>query len=244
MTITKSRQFIPVNTNLLYKEVISSLFKAIIDGNLNPGERLIEKTIAEELGLSRTPVRQAIQEMERQGIVEDIPRKGAYVVKWSKDDTIDFWRVRLILEKEAVVQATDRISRGEIDNLYSLIDKMIYSVQRDDVNNEIEFDLAFHKQLVASSRNFTLISLYNSMELRIKMFMVYEKFISPTPNSRLNYIEQHRPVVEALKNKDTILARKFIDDSITIPLNELLERMNKHSTLPFNVHKKWNSTEQ
>ncbi len=214
------------NTNLLYQEVISSIFRAILDGKIAPGERLVEESIARELGVSRSPVRQALYEMENQGIIVITPRKGAYVAKWSVDDIEDFIRVRIQIEVQSAEYAAKRITPNEIDRLYLLVDKMVEAAAKQDVvDQEILYDLAFHKQIVASSRNSTLVQIYYAIELRSHMNMIYEKYISPALDQRMILTKAHLPVVDALKIHDSELAKALIYKSISVASNACIERM-------------------
>jgi DNA-binding GntR family transcriptional regulator len=224
----ESRRFTPPNTNLLYQEVTASIFQAILDGKLKPGERLVEETIAQELGLSRSPVRQALQEMERQGIVVIVPRKGAYVANWSIADIEDFVRVRILLEVQAVEQAATRITPQEIAALYAIVDGMVAAAVKQAVDREIDCDLAFHKQVVGASRNSTLIQVYSTIELRIHMFMIYEKYIDPAVQQRLELTQKHAPIVAALQARDAGLARHLIGENVREAAESLLERMRGH----------------
>ena len=223
---TETSRFIKPKANLLYQEVTSSIFRAILEGHLNPGERLAEETIARELGVSRSPVRQALQEMERQGVVVIVPRKGACVADWSIDDIEDFIRVRIQLETQAAEYASERITPQEINDLYSLVDKMVEAaVQQIGVDKEIYYDLAFHKQIVASSRNVTLIQIYSAIELRTQMYMIYEKYITPAIDQRLELTQAHIPVVDALKERKTELAKSKLEKSISLASDAFFERM-------------------
>jgi DNA-binding GntR family transcriptional regulator len=225
---TESTRFNKPNTNLLYQEVISSIFRAILDGKLRPGERLVEETIAQELGVSRSPVRQALNDLENQGIIAIIPRKGAYVAQWSIDDIEDFIRVRIELEKQAAEYSAKRITPQEIDHLYSLVNLMIEATAMQSVvDQEILYDLAFHSQVVASSRNNTLIQIYSAIELRIHMYMIYEKYINPELGHKMGLVKAHTQVVDALKERDPNLAKNRIEESIIVAANEMVERMRK-----------------
>jgi DNA-binding GntR family transcriptional regulator len=222
---TESPRFIPPNTNLLYQEATSSIFRAILDGKLKPGERLVEETIAQGLGVSRSPVRLAFQEMERKGIVVIIPRRGTYVAKWGITDIEDFAKVRVLLEEQAAEQAATRIHPDEIKILYSLVNSMISATTNQTVDREIEYDLAFHKQVVASSRNSTLISAYSTIELRAHLFMIYEKYIIPSISERIKLTKKHMPIVEALEAGDAITAKRLIIENVQEAVDALLERM-------------------
>ena len=223
-----SQLFNPPNTKLLYQEVIASIFQAILDGKLKPGERLLEETIARELGISRSPVRQALQDMERQGIVIIVPRKSVYVANWSIADIEDFIQVRILLEVQAAEQASTRITAQEIAALQTIVDDMVAAAIKQDVNYEIDRDLAFHKQVVGATRNSTLIRVYSTIELRIHLFMIYEKYIDPALQQRLKLIEEHGLIVAALQAHDASLAGNLIGGNVHKAAESLLERMRGH----------------
>jgi DNA-binding GntR family transcriptional regulator len=228
MASTDTQKFIPANTSLLFEEVISSIFRAILDGHLKPGERLVEKTIAEEVGVSRSPVRQALQEMERQGIVLSIPRKGTYVASWTIENVEDFARVRVQLEGLAAEQAAKRIKIEEIESLINLVEEMYQAAANQAVDREIDCDLKFHKQVVKSSRNNTLISVYGAIELRTQMYMIYEKYISPSISERMKLTREHMQIVDALKEGNSELAKELIQNNVLKAVEALLDRMGKH----------------
>jgi len=165
--------------------------------------------------------------MARQGIVELIPRRGARVKIWSIEDVLDFWRVRVLLEAEAAELAAARINPDEVTELREITKKMCEASTSGTVEEEIEWDIKFHKQVVNSSRNETLISLYNSMELKIHMFMVYEKYISGSQRERLELTKEHIPIVEALENGDGNLSRNLMEANVSAAVEALVNRMKE-----------------
>lgn len=219
------QKFTPANAKLLYQEVSASIFRAILDGNLSPGDRLVEDAIAKEVGVSRSPVRQAIQEMVRQGIAVMVPRKGAYVANWGINDVADFARVRIQLEGLATEQAAERIKPAEIETLYDIVEQMCVAAEKQAVDREIEADMAFHRQVVSASRNNTLISIYSAIELRTNMYMVYEKYISPSLGERVELTKQHKPIIDALDEGDGRKAKYLIEENVGRALDALLQRM-------------------
>jgi DNA-binding GntR family transcriptional regulator len=228
MMVDQPGRFAPASAKLLHQEVTTSIFRAILDGKLKPGERLVEETIAQELGVSRSPVRQALQDMETQGILVIVPRKGAYVANWSVDDVEDFIQVRILIETKAAEQAAKRITDNDIAHLHFLVDKMVEAAEKQvAVEQEIFYDLAFHNQIVKSSRNNSLNQVFSAIELRMYMYMIYEKYISPDVDQRMELTEAHMPVVEALIARDTELAKEKIEASILRAADSFMNRMRK-----------------
>ena len=105
------------NYKQLRDVVFESLRKAIVEGSLKPGQRLMEVQLAEQLGVSRTPVREAIRKLELEGFVIMLPRKGAYVADMSVKDIIDVLEVRSALEGLAANLAAERMDEKEVENL-------------------------------------------------------------------------------------------------------------------------------
>lgn len=104
--------------------VFESLRKAIVEGSLKPGQRLMEVQLAEQLGVSRTPVREAIRKLELEGFVIMLPRKGAYVADMSVKDIIDVLEVRSALEGLAANLAAERMDEKEVENLKEISESL------------------------------------------------------------------------------------------------------------------------
>src|SRR5690606_19153041 len=127
--------------------VFEAIREAIIEGTLEPGERLMEAQLAEDLGVSRTPVREAIRQLELAGLVVMIPRRGAYVADISLKDVADVFEIRGALEALAASLAADRATDEEIQQLQSLLVEIERSVEARDVDLLVELDTRFHDQL-------------------------------------------------------------------------------------------------
>ena len=108
---------------------------------------------------------------------------------------------------------------------------MLHAATISDLDREIDLDLTFHKQLVAFSNNITVISIYNSIDLRIRMFMIYEKYISPSLPDRFDLINKHMDIVDFLRVRDAKTARKRTEESIRIASDALLERMRRRDLI-------------
>ena len=214
----------------LYQEVISYIFKEIINGRILPGQRLTEENIAKELGVSRIPVREAFREMTRQGILILEPRKGARVATWDVNYLDDFGNVRIMIEGEAIKEAAERASNREFKQLIPLIENMQNAYDQNRLDDATEWDLKFHKQIVELSRNPVLISLYDSILLRIKMFMIVEKYIYPPPHGYGIAADEHRSVVNSLLDGDEHQSRDLLQNHLSRAISELINRIRKLGT--------------
>ena len=222
-----TNQLMSPGVQLLYQEVISYIFKEITNGRVLPGQRLTEENIAKELGVSRIPVREAFREMTRQGILVLEPRKGARVATWDANYLDDFGNVRIMIEGEAIKEAAERASNREFKQLIPLIENMQNAYDQNRLDDATEWDLKFHKQIVELSRNPVLISLYDSILLRIKMFMIVEKYIYPPPQGYGIAADEHRSVVHSLLDGDEHRSRDLLQNHLSRSTSELIDRIRK-----------------
>ena len=142
--------------------VFDVLMNAIMQGQLSPGERLLEVQLADEMGVSRTPVREAIRRLELEGFVVMVPRKGAYVAGLSIDDVESVYEIRTALETLAVRLAAQRMEAADYEQLDELAGKMQQTWQEGDVDNWVNLDARFHELLYTFSRNERLISMMSN----------------------------------------------------------------------------------
>src|SRR5690606_1292185 len=143
---------------------------AIISGHLKPGERLMEIQLAEELGVSRTPVREAIRMLELEGFVVMMPRKGAYVADISIKDIASVFEIRGALEGLAAELAAERASDDHIERLERLLVELAGCVETHQVERFVELDTEFHATVYEASRNDRLAPIVNLLREQIQRF--------------------------------------------------------------------------
>ena len=152
--------------------VFDVLMNAIMQGQLSPGERLLEVQLADEMGVSRTPVREAIRRLELEGFVVMVPRKGAYVAGLSIDDVESVYEIRTALETLAVRLAAQRMEAADYEQLDELAGKMQQTWQEDDVDNWVNLDARFHELLYTFSRNERLISMMSNIMEQLSRYRI------------------------------------------------------------------------
>ena len=143
--------------------VFENLRGAIVEGRLKPGERLMEVQLAEQLGVSRTPVREAIRKLELEGLVVMLPRKGAYVANMSLKDLIDVLEIRASLEGLAASLAAERITDEDIKKLESIVEEFKDGINESNVEALLRKDVEFHECIFKSTNNKKLHQLINSL---------------------------------------------------------------------------------
>ncbi|MBX4265078.1 GntR family transcriptional regulator [Clostridium estertheticum] len=186
--------------------VFEKLRMAIIGGDLEQGERLVETFIAENMGVSRTPVREALRKLEVEGLAENIPRKGTLVKGISKKDIIEIYEMREVLEGLEFRLACLNLSTLQITVLKEIIDKMEESV----INNDMVWYWSLHKEF----HEIILFACGNSRLIN-EMKQVYEYLIrlrnfTLVMNKRVKEaMIEHKQIVEAFEKKDEVLSEKI-----------------------------------
>jgi len=185
--------------DLLSTKVYRILKSRIIKGNLKPGERLLESKIAEQLGVSRTPVREALQKIAAEGFVKMEPNLGIVVHEFSLKDLKEVLQIRRVLERLAASAAAEKINQEEINQLEKNIEETNICVIKNDVVTYIEFNAKFHNLICQFSRNERLIKICSQLVGPEHRFQIKALTIP----GRLKYsLEEHQKIVEALKRRD------------------------------------------
>ena len=180
--------------------VFDVLMNAIMMGQLSPGERLLEVQLAEEMGVSRTPVREAIRRLELEGFVVMVPRKGAYVAGLSVNDVESVYEIRTALETLAVRLAAQRMEAEDYQYLEELSAKMRETWQGGNVENWIDLDAKFHEALYKFSRNERLVQLMSNVMEQISRYRIISL---ANMQVRHNSLAEHEELIEALRNRDS-----------------------------------------
>lgn len=199
--------------------VFEALREAVIAGQLRPGERLMEVQLAEELGVSRTPVREAIRKLELEGFVIMVPRKGAYVSDMSIKDVTDVFEIRRALEGLAAELAAERMTDEELEELERILVGTAETTARLDVLSTVDMDTGFHQVIYEASRNEKLSSMLYHLREQIQRFRTQSL---SRPGRLKRALVDHRGIVDALRQRDTELARRLAEQHIEDAESELL----------------------
>jgi DNA-binding GntR family transcriptional regulator len=188
----------PVQHAQLWEAVAERLRTAILGGEFAPGAKLIETELAARFGTSRGPVREAIRELAREGLVLELPRRGTVVATFTQKDLAEVYVVREALEKaassEVVAQATD----DELRQLGARVDAIEASP---DYLEAASHDLEFHRMLVSLSRNVRLAAMYEQMLAQTSLLLRTAAETTPTLRSGMRR-SAHQDIVDALLARD------------------------------------------
>lgn len=179
--------------------VFNTLRKAILTGELKPGERLMEIHLANKLGVSRTPIREAIRKLELEGLVIMIPRRGAEVAQITEKSLKDVLEVRRALDALCVELACDRISEQETEQLKKACDEFELATRNGDATTIAAADVALHDIIVQATRNQRLIQLINN--LSEQMYRYRFEYIKDESRHE-NLVDEHRMIYESILHGD------------------------------------------
>lgn len=179
--------------------VFNTLRKAILTGELKPGERLMEIHLANRLGVSRTPIREAIRKLELEGLVIMIPRRGAEVAQITEKSLKDVLEVRRALDALCVELACDRISAEETEQLRESCEEFERATETEDTAVIAKADVELHDIIVHATGNQRLIQLINN--LSEQMYRYRFEYIKDEDRHD-NLIREHRMIYESIAKRD------------------------------------------
>lgn len=175
------------------------LQKDILTGKLKPGEKLTEQNLCRLYGVSRTPVREALRQLEADGLVENILNRGAFVIGMTEQDYEDMFELRKVYEIQAVKWAIERITEEEMDKLEETFEFMEFYTLRNDIEKMLTINTGFHQVIYEASHNRMLLKMLSSYQ----SFLKYKGIESVYSDDYLTTVlEEHRAIFKAFKDKD------------------------------------------
>jgi DNA-binding GntR family transcriptional regulator len=183
----------------LRETVLKLIEDALLDGELQPGDRIIEAELAKQAGISRGPVREAIRQLVGEGILVSYPSKGTFVTRWTPQDVEEAYSLRAVLERFAAQRAVKRITSRDVAKLQGIVDKMEENAERDDVRALVRLDVQFHETLYALSGHSLLQKMLSKLRMRLHSLQATDPGFSLF---RDQMASDHQPIVDALRTRD------------------------------------------
>ena len=209
---------------LLSQKVYRALKTEIIKGSLKPGTKLLEGKIAEQMGVSRTPVREALKELAAEGFVKMNPNQAVVVSNASVEDVQEVLQIRGVLEGLAARLATRMISEEEIKELEKYQKQMEYYTKKDDVLAFSEMDAEFHELILNVCGNNRLIQIRKNLSDQAHRYRIRSLSVP----GRLKYsLKEHQEIVEELKRKNAEQADRLSQKHIENVLANILAHKEK-----------------
>lgn len=206
--------------------VFNTLRQAILTGELKPGERLMEIHLANRLGVSRTPIREAIHKLELEGLVTMIPRRGAEVAQITEKSMSDVLEVRRALDALCAELACDRITEAGLESLRQSCDTFEAAVKTGDAKKIAQADVALHDIIVQATGNQRLIQLVNN--LSEQMYRYRFEYIKDSSQHE-NLVEEHRIIYRSIVEKDKETAAEAARTHIDNQKRAIIRRIRLES---------------
>jgi len=191
----------------LRERILETIREAIIKGSLKAGEKVAEPELAERFGISRTPIREAFRQLESEGYLTVIPRKGAVVAAFSQKDVEEFYAIKSILEGYAAKRACENISSKDIEKLESINLKLSLLAESGDVKHFFKIHNDFHDLFIRAANNEKLYDLINSLVGKFQRLRLASLSI---PGRMKISVEEHQKIIEAFRKRNSAAAEKLV----------------------------------
>ena len=208
--------------------VFNTLRRAILRGELKPGERLMEIQLANKLGVSRTPIREAIRKLELEGLVLMIPRKGAEVAEITEKNLRDVLEVRCALEELAVQLACERIDEEGVKALRDAGRHFKEILDSDDITQIAQADEAFHDVIFTATGNARLIQLLNN--LREQMYRYRIEYLKKKECYPV-LLAEHKEILDAISERDKDHATRITSQHINNQVDSVVDTIRHKDEL-------------
>ena len=204
--------------------VFKTLREAIITGDLKPGERLMEIKLANELGVSRTPVREAIRKLELEGLVTMTARRGAEVAPINKKDMKEVLEIRRVLESLACQLACQKCTADDIKKLNDTNKNIARAIKEQDIEQITKLDVLFHDQINDMAGNNRLINILHLLKEHIFRYRL--EYIREIENKD-SIVDEHKKIISELNEKNEKAAVEAVEHHIQIQEKYILSILEK-----------------
>lgn len=206
----------------LREKILETIREAILRGNLKPGEKVAEPELAERFGISRTPIREAFRQLESEGYLTVIPRKGAVVAALSERDVQEFYAIKSILEGYAAELAAKNLSSKELEKLEAINDKLKKLAEAGDVKSFYRVHNEFHETFLKAADNSKLYELIQQLGMKFSRL----RMASLSVNGRmLISVAEHDKLLDAFRRHDGKSAENLVKKTAEIGGRVLLESL-------------------
>lgn len=183
---------------VLSQHIKEYIIEAILNGKLNPGDRIVETALARQLQVSQAPVREAVRDLVLLGFLESEPYKGTSVRSFAPEELYEVYLVRAALESLAARMAASRLTEADVQTLREVLDEMIEAAQKNDAQRMVRLDNDFHETILQISGNRLLYQLWKTLQ-----FGFWTIVTTRISNYDLEYLaRRHEELIEALMTRE------------------------------------------
>jgi len=195
----------PVHTTLR-EAIADSLREAILQGLLKAGEKISEPELAAKFGISRTPIREAFRQLDSEGFLKVIPRRGARVAPLTEKDVVEFYDVKAVLEGYAARLACTRLTDRDLERMSQLNTQMAQADGSKEYKQVFRWHMDFHSVFLKACGN---EHLYELIQMLVSKFQRFRMLLALAGKSERS-IQQHKQIIDAFRRKDVVLAEKLV----------------------------------
>ncbi|GAA0121792.1 MAG: GntR family transcriptional regulator [Clostridium argentinense] len=206
--------------------VLDNLRKAIFNNKLKPGDRLVETTIAEAMGISRTPVREALRQLELEGLATNAPRKGTVVNGISMKDALEMYDVREVLEGLAARLTCNNISRKNINILKEIINNMEECIKTHRLEDLFEMNNQWNDMLMLQCQNKVLIQDMKELHDHLRRFRLLTLYDEELQNEA---VEEYKVILKAIEIGDDKKVEEYAREHVRRAKQRFIKVFNKKS---------------
>lgn len=213
MVVNALQSLRPIEGSSLKEQIEDQIRNAILNGLFKPGDHLVESVIAEQLQVSRAPLREALSSLEREGIIVNMPRRGYFVVEFTPKDIEEIYSLRVLLEVGALRRSIERFSEADIEEMQAIVDTLGRTIEEDWEQARIaSLDLAFHELICKAADNSRLFAVWNRMRLQTWLLIgLTTRTHYEHPQASKQF---HQDILDAILHKDLPRAEKLLQDHI------------------------------
>lgn len=206
----------------LREKILESIRDSILKGQLKPGEKVAEPELAERFGISRTPIREAFRQLESEGYLTVIPRKGAVVTSLSEQDVEEYYAIKSILEGYAAQVAALRMTEKDIERLEAINDRLQQLADEEDFKAFFKVHNEFHELFIKASGNKRLLETISSLMMKINRLRMASLSL---PGRMQISVQEHKKIIAAFRDKDPVLADRLVSKTAAYGGQVLIQYM-------------------
>jgi DNA-binding GntR family transcriptional regulator len=216
----KRREFSPQYTVPLVEQITEFLTQAIMDGQFESGERLVENELQRRFGVSRSPIRESLRVLEKKGLVNNVPRKGTYVRKITQKDIEENFPVRASLESLAARLSLANLQSQDLEKMESAFSRMKEGAKQNDFKTYLKYHTQYHEVFIRASRNDTLIEILENLRNQAIWFRYSYLYVQ---ESYEYAIKVHRKILDCFIKKDADQLEGLVKEHILIALDRFIQ---------------------
>jgi DNA-binding GntR family transcriptional regulator len=216
----------------LREKILEHIRDAIVSGAMKAGSRVSEPDLAERYGISRTPIREAFRQLESEGYLTVIPRRGAVVTSFSQKDIEEFYAIKSILEGYAARRACEKLTVRELDKMQTINDRLQEMASHGDVKHFFKVHNDFHDLFIKAADNDKLRDMINGLVSRFQRLRLMSLSL---PGRMAVSIQEHQKIIDAFRARNAVLAESIVSKNAEYGGKVLMDGANSTTEMDMDL---------